>query len=279
MKILFCTKFDLVGNMMLNLMLPRVTADHQVSVILANRRRPETEAIPELKWLSLFEQELPARLLFPLLDAKSSIPAPDGVESGWASFDQLANRYRISIRNAGHIEHHSLLTDMVRDATPDLIVSFQFGFIFKPEALACSRLGGLNLHSGALPQRAGVNPTFWCMKDRDPEAACALHWLAPQIDSGDIADVRSIPIDYDRSFFWNWIANYRNGAEMICDAIQTLGAGRPLRATKQDPAQIRFVPKPTPDDLKSFSASGLKLIEPSDCLEIIGRYLSVTAPA
>lgn len=275
MRILFCTKYDLIGNMMLNLMLPKVAADHQVTVILANRRRPETESIPELKWLSLFEQELPARLLFPLLDAKASVPVQSDRGASWETFDQLAGRYSIPIRNAGHIEHHSLLTDLVRDSDPDLIVSFQFGFIFKPEALQLARIGGLNLHSGALPQRAGVNPTFWCMKDRDPEAACSLHWLTPQIDSGDIVDVRSVQIDYGHSFFWNWIANYRNGSDMICDAIQTLGSGRTLTASKQDPAQIRFVPKPSPDDLKSFASSGLRLIDPADCLDIIGRYLPV----
>jgi methionyl-tRNA formyltransferase len=273
MKILLCTKYDLVGNMMLNIILPKLRPQHDVSVILANRHRPETDAITELKWLSLFEQELPAKLLFPLLDGMATSTQPAQSSTCWMSFAQLASRYGVDIHTAGHIAHHSLLTSMVKQAAPDLIISFQFGFIFKPEALACAARGGLNLHSGALPERAGVNPTFWCMKDGDRDAACALHWLTPQIDSGDIAAVRRMPIDYERSFFANWIANYRNGAQMICDAIETLARGDTLASTPQDPASIRFVPKPTQDDYRAFFASGRRLIDPQDCLDLIAHYL------
>lgn len=273
MKLLLCTKYDLVGNMMLNILLPRLAAQHQVSVILANRIRPETDAITELKWLSLFEQELPARLLFPLLDSMTASTAPVTSPASWRSFAQLATLHGVAIRNAGHIAHHSTLTRMVQDAAPDLIVSFQFGFIFRPEALACATRGGLNLHSGALPERAGVNPTFWCMKDGDPEAACSLHWLTAHIDSGDIAAVRRMPIDYERSFFANWVANYRNGAHMIGDAIDTLARGEPLARTPQDPAAIRFVPKPKEEDFRAFFASGRRLIDPKDCLDLIAQYL------
>ena len=191
----------------------------------------------------------------------------------WRSFAQLGSHYQVPIRTAGHIAHHSVLTAMVQEAAPDLIVSFQFGFIFKPEALACAKRGGLNLHSGALPERAGVNPTFWCMKDGDREAAGPFHWLTAHHDSGDIAAVRRMPIDYERSFFANWIDNYRNGAEMICDAIETIERGESLASTPQDPSAIRFVPKPTQDDYRAFFASGRRLIDPQDCLDLIARYL------
>jgi folate-dependent phosphoribosylglycinamide formyltransferase PurN len=273
MKILLCSKYDLVGNMMLNIMLPRLAPHHEVTVILANRKRPETDAITELKWLSLFEQELPARLLFPLLDSMTARTTPAEPTAPWRSFAQLGEQHRVNIRTAGHIAHHSVLTAMVQEAAPDLIVSFQFGFIFKPEALACAKRGGLNLHSGALPERAGVNPTFWCMKDGDREAACSLHWLTAHIDAGDIAAVRRMPIDYTRSFFANWIENYQNGAEMICEAVETIERGESLASTPQDPAAIRFVPKPTQDDYRSFFASGRRLIDPQDCLDLIARYL------
>jgi len=277
MKILLCTKYDLVGNMMLNLIVPRLRPEHEVSVILANRRRPETDAIAELKWLSLFEQELPSRLLFPLLDSSPAAGEPARAPGAWLSFSQLQARYGVSIRRAGHIEHHGLLTEWVRQAAPDLIVSFQFGFIFKPEALACARLGGLNLHSGALPERAGVNPTFWCMKDGDEQAACSLHWLTAKIDSGDIAAIKRMPIDYSRSFFANWIANYQNGAELIREAIQTLHQGGELSRTPQRPEMIRFVPKPTQADYQAFAATGRRLIDPQDCLELVAKYLPASA--
>lgn len=269
MRVLLCTKFDAVGSMMLNLMLPRLAPDHAVQVVLANRIRPEASAIPELAMMKLFEQDLPASLLFPLLDAQAPADRDDG---RWLSFDGLSRRHGVPMVNAGHVARAALDT-MVEDAAPDLIMSFQFGFIFSAQALALPRLGALNLHSGALPQRAGVNPTFWCMKDGDSHAACTLHWMAAGIDSGPVVDLRALALDYRRSFFANWIENYRQGADMIVDAVTALGQGRSLPGVPQDPAQLRFVPTPTPQDFQAFAAAGHRLIDAQDYRDLLAHYL------
>lgn len=267
MKLLLCTKHDLVGNMMLNLILPALGPGYDVQVLLANRKRPETALNPELGWLKLFEQELPARLLFPLID---HAPAAEG---RWLSFQALSERYGAKIHNAGHLTRWPELTQLVVDAAPDLIVSFQFGFIFKPAALAASRLGALNLHSGALPERAGVNPTFWCMRDGDAQAACTLHWIDAGIDSGPLVEVRRMPIDYSRSLFANWTANYRNGAQLIVDTVRHVASGAAVPSLAQDDAARVYVPTPTPPDFAAFAARGCRLIDAQDYSEFLDRYL------
>lgn len=267
MKILLCTKHDLVGNLMLNLLLPVLTQEHEVEVLLANRIRPENDTVPELGWLKFFEQDLPSRLLFPLID---QLPQAAGQ---WLAFDALAERYGVRIQSAGHIPNAAELTRRVQEAAPDLIVSFQFGFIFKPQALALAPRGALNLHSGALPERAGVNPTFWCMKEGDPEAACTLHWIDAGIDSGPLVEVRSMPLDYSRSLFSNWIANYRNGASLIADAIATLQSEGSLPALAQTDSSRHYVPTPTAADFAAFAASGHRLIDTGDYLDLLTHYL------
>lgn len=267
MKVLFCTKHDLVGNMMLNLILPALGPEFEVEVLLANRLRAETALNPELGWLKLFEQELPARLLFPLIDG-----APP-VEGRWMSFQAMAQRYGARMHYAGQLARWPELTQHVVDAAPDLIVSFQFGFIFKPAALAASRLGAINLHSGALPERAGVNPTFWCMRDGATDAACTLHWIDHGIDSGPLVEVRRMPIDYSRSLFANWTANYRNGAQLIVDTVRNVAVGAPVPCVAQDAAARRYVPTPTPPDFAAFAARGCRLIDAADYSEFLDHYL------
>jgi methionyl-tRNA formyltransferase len=267
MKILLCTKHDLVGNLMLNLLLPVLTQEHEVEVLLANRIRPETGTVPELGWMKFFEQDLPSRLLFPLVD---QLPQAAGQ---WLAFDALAERYGVRIQSAGHIPNAAELTRRVQQAAPDLIVSFQFGFIFKPQALALAPRGALNLHSGALPERAGVNPTFWCMKDGERDMACTLHWIDAGIDSGPLVEVRSMPLDYSRSLFANWIANYRNGAGLIADAIATLENQGSLPAQAQIDSERRYVPTPTAADFAAFAASGHRLIDTGDYLDLLSHYL------
>ena len=267
MKLLLCSKHDLVGNLMLNRLLPVLTQQHEVEVLLANRIRPETSAVPELAWMKFFEQDFPSRLLFPLLD---QLPPAAGQ---WLSFDALAQHYGVRLQSVGHISNAAELTRRVQDAAPDLIISFQFGFIFKPQALAVPRLGALNLHSGALPERAGVNPTFWCMKDGDREAACTLHWIDAGIDSGPVVEVRTLPLDYSRSLFFNWIANYQSGAGLIADAVATLEREGRLPAQAQIDSLRRYVPTPTAADFAAFAASGHRLIDTDDYLALLTQYL------
>ncbi len=269
MKILICTKRDLVGNIVLNHLLPALSAAHEIDILLANRIRPENTSVPELAWLKFFEQDIPNRLLFPLLD--------HGIDNGgqWLSFDALVKRHGVRLESAGHIAQAAELTQRVRASAPDLIVSFQFGFIFKPEALAVPRFGALNLHSGALPQRAGVNPTFWCMKDGNSHTACTLHWIDSHIDSGPVLEVRPMALDYSRSLFSNWIANYQNGAQLIRDTIDALARGDEPAATPQDASKRRYVLKPTEADFAVFKAAGGRLVDTEDYLDLLARYLPV----
>lgn len=272
MNILLCTKYDLVGSMMLNLIVPRLAEGHSIKVILANRQRPETAAIPELGMMKMFEQDLPSRLLFPLLDARADRGSALG-DGRWLSFDELGRHYQVDIRNVGHIPNKAALASMVQDAAPDLIVSFQFGFIFSAAALAIPRLGAVNLHSGELPHRAGVNPTFWCMKERAVQTACSLHWIDEGIDTGPLVEVRPMKLDYSRSFFANWVADYRNGAQLIGDVILELAKGGVVASVPQDVAQVRYVPTPTASDFRAFFDSGCRLIDPGDFFDVVDRYL------
>jgi methionyl-tRNA formyltransferase len=271
-KILLCTMHDLIGAMMLNLILPRIPGEHSVSVLLANRRRPNTAAIPALNLMKLIEQDIPARLLFPLLDLQAGTGAGPTAPR-WLSFEGLSRRYGMPITNAGHIAQFGSLTSLVTEAAPDLIVSFQFGFLFKPEALAVPRIGALNLHSGALPERAGANPTFWCMKEGDSHLGCTLHWIDHGIDTGDVVEIRRIPIDYTRSVFANLIENFRNGAAMIGDAIGTLSRGGVLPAVPQDADKRRYVATPTVDDFVPFHAAGLRMVDAGDVLALLSAFL------
>ncbi|HEY0834703.1 MAG TPA: formyltransferase family protein [Azospirillum sp.] len=272
MRILICTKRDLAGNLLLNRMLPRL-AGHDVRVLLANRVRAETETVPDLGALKFFEQDLPVEVLFSLLDSAPEPPA--GAEL--LSFRHLERRFGVPIATAGHIGNGPL-TDLVRAAEPDLVVSVQFGFIFRPDALAIPRLGLMNLHSGALPGRAGVNPTFWCMLEGEAEAACSLHWITAAIDAGPIIEVRATPIDYGRSFLSNWVRNYETGAAMIVDAVERLERDGMLPAVPQDDAARVFVPKPTPDDFARFRAQGHRVVDHGEYLELLRRWLPAAPP-
>ena len=76
--------------------------------------------------------------------------------------------------------------DVLRQAAPDLIVSYHFDQIFAPDTLALARLGGLNVHPALLPRHRGPVPTIHALDDGDRAWGVTVHRLAPVIDTGAI---------------------------------------------------------------------------------------------
>ena len=78
------------------------------------------------------------------------------------------------------------LRETLRQAAPDLIVSYHFDQIFAPQTIAEARLGGLNLHPALLPRHRGPVPTIHALVEAPGAFGVTLHRLAPRIDAGTI---------------------------------------------------------------------------------------------
>ena len=70
MRITLLTNRDLASNYALNLLLPALSAKHQLRLFCSDRVGSQPEA-PALATLSFYEQTLPMTVLFPLIDAQS----------------------------------------------------------------------------------------------------------------------------------------------------------------------------------------------------------------
>lgn len=74
----------------------------------------------------------------------------------------------------------------LRDAAPDLIVTFHFDQVLSADTIALARLGGINVHPALLPRHRGPVPTIHTLADGDRAFGVTLHRLAPTIDAGAI---------------------------------------------------------------------------------------------
>lgn len=81
----------------------------------------------------------------------------------------------------------------LKDARPDLIVSFHFDQILAPETLALAPLGGINLHPSLLPRHRGPVPAFWCLAEGTMPGV-TVHRLAPRIDAGAILAQQAVAL-------------------------------------------------------------------------------------
>jgi methionyl-tRNA formyltransferase len=73
--------------------------------------------------------------------------------------------------------------DLVRDFSPDIIVSCGFRWILPEEVFAFPRLGTVNAHISYLPWNRGADPNFWSHAEGTPKGV-SLHYIDKGVDTG-----------------------------------------------------------------------------------------------
>ena len=73
--------------------------------------------------------------------------------------------------------------DLVRDSSPDIIVSYGFRWLLPDEVFTFPRLGTVNAHIGYLPWNRGADPNFWSHAEGTPKGV-SLHFIDKGIDTG-----------------------------------------------------------------------------------------------
>jgi len=82
-------------------------------------------------------------------------------------------------------------------ARPDLLFSFYYRSMLKPEVLGIPRLGALNLHGSLLPRYRGRAPVNWVLVKGETETGVTLHFMAEKPDAGDIVGQEAVPIAFE----------------------------------------------------------------------------------
>ncbi|MCX7933255.1 MAG: formyltransferase family protein [Rhodovarius sp.] len=80
----------------------------------------------------------------------------------------------------------------IRAAAPDLILSFHFDQIFRPETLQLARLGGINVHPSVLPRHRGPIPAWYGLAEG--VTGVSIHRLAERIDAGGVLVQAEVPL-------------------------------------------------------------------------------------
>lgn len=83
--------------------------------------------------------------------------------------------------------------DELREAGADMLLSVNFGYIFKKSSLSLFRYP-VNLHMSYLPHNKGAHPNVWAIYEGTP-AGVTLHVMSPEVDTGDIIAQAEVPVD------------------------------------------------------------------------------------
>jgi methionyl-tRNA formyltransferase len=120
-------------------------------------------------------------------------------EIWFSSVRELADRHGIPWRtdDVSLPENVALL----RELAPDLLFSFYYRNMIRPEVLAIPRLGALNLHGSYLPKYRGRVPVNWAVINGETETGATLHHMVAKPDAGDIVDREQVPILFTDTAF------------------------------------------------------------------------------
>lgn len=77
---------------------------------------------------------------------------------------------------------------------PDLLVVCDYGQILSSDALATSRLGGINLHGSLLPKYRGAAPVQWSVLNGDDVAGVSVLHMTARLDGGPILSLAKTEI-------------------------------------------------------------------------------------
>lgn len=251
MKITFLVNYDLASTFALNRLMS-ILRQHQISIFFTNKATNPNRA-PQLIALSEFE----TRLLDQLNESKS--------QADLMSIDRLGTNHCLSTNQLNSINdadfHHLELSE------PDLIISIRHMTILKECVIALPKNGVINLHSGLLPEYQGVMASFWAMLNREAELGSTLHYISDTaIDKGAIISRSEVACEYQKSYLWNVLNQYRSGCEMIIDAIEIIEKYDSVDAQEQN-GDSQYFSFPIERDINNFIKAGNCLFAEKELIE------------
>jgi methionyl-tRNA formyltransferase len=127
----------------------------------------------------------------------------------------------------------------------DLFMVCDYGQILSNEALACSRLGGINLHASLLPKYRGAAPINWAIHAGEFETGVTVIHMTPRLDAGPCLVQRATPIGPQEDAGQLERRLSEIGAEAVMESLGMLEAwdGSSPLGEIQDPSRATRAPR------------------------------------
>lgn len=110
--------------------------------------------------------------------------------SGFRTFDDLVAPP--ALHKIRRIRDH---VDEIRELRPDVVFVVGFSQIIPQALLDIPPRGVIGFHSAVLPGRRGSSPLIWAIVDGLTETGVSMFYMDAGIDTGDVIDTRSFPIE------------------------------------------------------------------------------------
>ena len=168
-------------------------------------------------------------------DLRGLVTSPD-IE---AHYTALTGEQPQFITNASR--RTQAILDCIRDQQIDVLLSIQYNWILPASVLDAVQRRAFNLHNAKLPDYKGYNSIAHAIHNGDTVYESTLHWMADEVDSGDIAYVGLTPIRPDDTARSLYERSVDGAMDAFVRLLADLKAGRsPPRRPMQTGAGVFY---------------------------------------
>jgi methionyl-tRNA formyltransferase len=264
MNITILANRDIASNFAINSMLEQLS-EHRLSIFLSSKVGGKADKPEELQRLKFFEQDLFNQIMSPLMNKA------EPQSSKYLSFAQISDKLDGRLVELNNINSESGL-EILAAQQPELIISIRFGVIIKADVIAIPKHGVINLHSGVLPDYRGVMASFWALLNDEQQLGTTLHFINDAtIDTGEIIATSLIKAQPDKSYLWHVLELYKQGSQLIVNAIKQISNHQPLPTYPQI-AGGNYYTFPKQVDLNKFKNAGKTLVAEAELMEFLNHY-------
>ncbi len=164
------------------------------------------------------------------------------------------------VRIPNEARNEEALLAAIRSRGVDALISVQHPWVVSAAVLEAVGGRAFNLHNAKLPEYRGYNTISHAILNGDPVYTTTVHWMAPEVDTGDLAYEASVPVG-DCDTAWSLYQKTMGSADavfgrLICD----LGGGKTVPRRPPGPGG-RFYRKREIEALK-------EIVSPGDAREV-----------
>lgn len=133
--------------------------------------------------------------------------------------------------------HAASTIERIKNTSADLGILYGTNIIKEP-VFSIPRLGSINIHQGLAPYYRGGPTVFWELFNGEKEVGITVHFVAPQVDTGDIVLQKTVPLQYDFAKFGTdfepFMETFRASlkapsAKLLAEAVDLIAANRETR--------------------------------------------------
>ncbi len=175
-------------------------------------------------------------------------------DSRGATVDGVARNLGYPVWSARDVKDPAL-AERMRSLQVDVLLNVHSLYLIHADVVTAPRIGSFNLHPGPLPDYAGLNTPMWAVFNGETRYGVTLHWMSPDVDTGDIAYQEMFDLDGNDTGRTVSTKCVRLGVPLVNRLLTDAGTGS-IPQVQQDLSKRRyFLKKDKPDVRIDWSKS------------------------